>query len=500
MARRFLSRRALRQSLESLEQRLALTTFYVAPGGSDAASGATDAPWQTLQHAADLVAPGDVVIARSGNYAGFDLDRDGTAAARITFRGEGQPVIDRPNARTPDGINLEGADYITIEGFNVVGLPRAGIRAVLNEHVEILNNVADQNGRWGIFTGFSDDLLIEGNVCSNSRDEHGIYDSNSGDRPVIRGNTVYGNHANGIHMNGDESQGGDGVISGALVENNLIYGNGAGGGSAINADGVQSSRIQNNLIYDNHASGISLYRIDGGGPSTGNVVANNTIVQAEDGRWGLNIRDGSAGNTVVNNIFMSYHSYRGAMSVSADSLPGLVSDYNAVIDRFTTDDGDSRLTLAQWRAATGQDAHSLVATPEELFVNVQGDFTLKHNAPAVDAGTAGQTPTTDNRGVARPQGAACDIGAFEYAPPGPTLGDANGDGRVDLTDFGILKANFGKGSGWSQGDFDGNGRVDLTDFGLLKNAFGLTGALNDNVLLGLAMDQVQRGASASCAL
>ncbi|MFO0899051.1 MAG: right-handed parallel beta-helix repeat-containing protein [Pirellulales bacterium] len=493
MARRFLSRRALRQSLESLEQRLALTTFYVAPGGSDAASGATDAPWQTLQHAADLVVPGDVVIARTGHYAGFDLDRDGTAAARITFRGEGQPVIDRPNARTPDGINLEGADYITIEGFKVVGQPRAGIRSVVNENVEILNNVTDQNGRWGIFTGFSDDLLIEGNVCTNSFLEHGIYVSNSGDRPVIRGNTVYGNHANGIHMNGDESQGGDGVISGALVENNLIYDNGSGGGSAINADGVQNSRIQNNLIYDNHASGISLYRIDGGGPSTGNVVANNTVVQADDARWALNIRDGSADNTVINNIFLSYHSYRGAMSVAADSLPGLESDYNAVIDRFTTDDGDSRLTLAEWRAATGQDAHSFVAPPEELFVNVNDDFSLKYNAPAVDAGTANQAPPTDYRGAARPRGAANDIGAFEYVPPGPSLGDANEDGRIDLTDFGILKANFGQSGGWTRGDFNGNGRVDLTDFGLLKNAFGLAGALNQDVLLGLAMDQARRG-------
>lgn len=53
-------------------------------------------------------------------------------------------------------------------------------------------------------------------------------------------------------------------------------------------------------------------------------------------------------------------------------------------------------------------------------------------------------------------------------------GDANYDNRVDLTDFGVLKGNFGLPSGataW-QGDFDGNGRIDLADFGALKENFG----------------------------
>ena len=44
-------------------------------------------------------------------------------------------------------------------------------------------------------------------------------------------------------MNGDESQGGDGMISGALVERNVIYGNGVGGGSGINMDGVTDSVV-----------------------------------------------------------------------------------------------------------------------------------------------------------------------------------------------------------------------------------------------------------------
>ena len=46
---------------------------------------------------------------------------------------------------------------------------------------------------------------------------------------------------------------------------------------------------------------------------------------------------------------------------------------------------------------------------------------LPAGSPAIDAGGSGANgcPPTDQRGVARPQGAACDIGAYERAPSGP---------------------------------------------------------------------------------
>jgi hypothetical protein len=413
-----------RFAVERLERRelLAGHHYVVSPAGDDAATGTSGAPWQTLQHAADMVSAGDTVTVRAGTYVGFDLRTDGTAAEPITFSAEPGAIVNERNARTPDGINLEGADFIVIEGFALIGLPRAGIRAVLNEHVTIRNNRADQNGRWGIFTGFSDDLLIENNETSRSADEHGIYASNSGDRPVIRGNTIWGNRGNGIHLNGDESQGGDGIISDALIENNVIYDNGLGGGSGINGDGLQSSVIRNNLLYDNHASGISLYQIDGAEGAKNNLVVNNTIVQASNGRWALNIQGPSTGNQVYNNILYSYHSYRGSISLDPDALAGFTSDYNVVMSRFTLDDGDSRLSLAQWRAATGQDAHSIVATPNQLFENVAAgdDYRLSTDSPAVDAGTSTMAPQTDLIGSLRPAGEGWDIGAYELST-GDTL-------------------------------------------------------------------------------
>lgn len=401
-------------ALDALEPRTLLSTYYVSPAGSDSAPGSSAAPFATLQHAADVVRPGDTVIVRKGKYAGFHLETDGTAARRITFRAEKGAVINRPNFRTPDGINLEGADYVTIQGFRLVGLPRSGIRSVTNHHVTILKNTADGNGRWGIFTGFSDDLLIKRNVTSNSQEEHGIYVSNSGDRPTIVENTSSNNRGCGIHMNGDESMGGDGIISGARVLRNVIFSNGLGGGSGINGDGVHDSLFASNLLYDNHASGISLYRIDAAEGSQNNRVFNNTVLMAADGRWALNIQDGSTGAKVYNNILLTAHPYRGAINISPDSLSGFVSDRNIVTPRFTFDGGDSVLSLTQWQARSGQDGRSRTSTARMLFVDAAGDdFRLKATSPAVDGGRTLTLVVDDLLGTPRPQGAGYDIGAYE---------------------------------------------------------------------------------------
>lgn len=395
-------------------------TYYVSPGGSDSNSGLTPQnAFLTLQHASDVVAAGDSVIVASGTYAGFYHTTSGTSSERIVFSAQPGVLINAPNSTTNDGINLEGASYVTVEGFKVYGVPRAGLRSVLNEYVIFRNNIADSCGKWGILTGFSEHILIEGNECSRSVDEHGIYFSNSADNPVIQQNICRGNNANGIHMNGDVSLGGDGIISNALVSGNIILENGVAGGSGINCDGVQNSRIENNLIYNNHASGISLYQIDAGGGANNNIVVNNTILQPDDGRWALNIRDGSTGNIVFNNIFYSAHSFRGSITIDAASLAGFASDYNILSDRMTNDDGNNILTLAQWQQTTQQDAHSILATPAELFINPNGDdYHLSAASPAIDFGVSSfnsvATSASDIELNPRSQGISPDAGAYEF--------------------------------------------------------------------------------------
>ena len=479
---------------------LAQGTYYVAPaaaGGNDANPGTLALPWVTLQRAANGRVPGDTVIALPGTYAGFNVGVSGTSAAPITFRGtrgaggEWLSVVNAA-AATFNGqshrarINMDTVSWIVIEDFEVTGsndqrVSKAGVRAVAPPgssagHITVRGCHIHHNGEWGVFTGHVNAMLVERNLIHEMWDEHGVYLSNSGDDHIVRDNVIWGNSSNGIHVNSDASQGGDGVMTNVLIERNVLYSNGGGsmyingsgvlttsngGGSAVNFDGVRDSVIRNNLMYDNRASGISLYRIDGAMGAGNNLVVNNTIINSSSGRWCLNISDGSTNNTVFNNILLNYHSFRGAIISSADSLPGLVSDYNIVIDRF--DRGTGIISLAQWRAQTGQDVNSTAlasAAWAALFENLAAsDYRLAATSLARDAGAAmlnGRVaPGHDLLGVARPQGGLFDIGAYEFAEGAPCAVDYDGDGSAGVPDiFAFLTLWF---DGDARADFDGSG-------------------------------------------
>jgi len=110
-------------------------------------------------------------------------------------------------------------------------------------------------------------------------------------------------------------------------------------------------------------------------------------------------------------VLINDHATHGAIEIESGCLPGFSSDFNAVKDRFSLD--DTWMTLAQWRAATGQDVHSFVGTPALFASAAGGDYTLKAGSAAVDAGTAQLAPDDDLPGQQRPAGAGFDIGAFE---------------------------------------------------------------------------------------
>src|SRR5258708_4315607 len=90
-------------------------------------------------------------------------------------------------------------------------------RLLSTYYVNMINTVCDSNGYGGIFTSHSDYVLIQGNTTTNTKIQHGIYVSNACVNPVVRNNIIWGNYGCGIHMNGDKSQGGTGIITGALV-------------------------------------------------------------------------------------------------------------------------------------------------------------------------------------------------------------------------------------------------------------------------------------------
>jgi parallel beta helix pectate lyase-like protein/VCBS repeat protein/uncharacterized protein DUF1565 len=466
-------------------------TFYVATSGNNSNPGSQGQPWRTLQHAVDNINPGDTILVTSGTYAGCRIGHSGQPGAPCTLKADAgaSVLVNTPGPANRHNSNIEvelfddTVRYWVIDGIESANSPRYGIDVRVTDFIIVQNCYFHGAALTGIFLAFSDHPLIQNNE-SAFNGEHGIYDSNSGDHPTIRGNRSHHNHAAGIHMNGDRSQiPGDGIISFAVVEKNVIYENGAGGGSGINCDGVSDSIFRNNLLYNNHASGISLYAIDGAEGSSRNKVYNNTIIMAPGARWCVNIpaagegQPDPTGNQVKNNILYTPDTgLRGSVLTYGSAVAGFASDYNAVVGRFSVDGGSSVLSLAAWQAR-GYDTHSIVAAPAALFVNPAGNnYHLKIGSPAIGAGTALAEVTDDLDGLARPPGNPYAMGCYEGRSASCSF-DFDGDARADLSVWRAASgvwlitnsSNAGTSAvGWGAngdqivpGDYDGDGKADV---------------------------------------
>ena len=409
-----------------LSQLCEAATKYVSNSGSNSNSGNSWAQaWLTLQFAANTISAGDTVWIANGTYTGFNHSTTGTAANPIVYIAAGNNVVINLPCNTTDGINIEGesqaqgANYIEINGVRVIDQPRNGIRLVYAHQCTVRNTYCENNFERGIFTGFTDDLLLEFNECLESIDEHGIYVSNSSDSSIIRYNICHHNNRGGIQINADASQGGDGISTGPEIYGNILYENGVAGGAAINLDGVQGAFIYNNLLYENHATGIALFQQDGAEPSINAKIIHNTIVNASNARWCILAVNGSYGAQIFNNILINQHPTRGSIAINTADTAGFDSDYNIVINRLSRMGDGSSVSFATWQGY-GYDAHSMLADPmNEIFVLPGSDYHLLSDAQAIDAGNSAFAAgvNEDIESVFRPQGSQHDIGAYEEMSP-----------------------------------------------------------------------------------
>ena len=397
------------------------TNYYVSNSGDNENDGLSlvDA-FLTIHFTVDIIAAGDTVFVEDGDYAGFDLrEVSGTSENPIVYKtlGENAIIISSGPIRD-DGINVENANYIIIDGFTVNDMLGAGngIRIVVANNCVIRNCYCDGNAERGIFTGFTDDILIEHNICNNSIDEHGIYVSNSSDRPIIRFNECYGNQGAGIHMNGDLSAGGDGIISDPKLYGNILSDN--NGAAGINLDGIENPTIYNNLIYNNHSSqGIALFQQDGAIVTSGAKIFNNTIIVPEDGRWGILLKDGAnVGTIIYNNIIINQHAWRGCIAL--ENTVGFSSDFNILNDKMSDDGDGSTISLTEWQAIGFDENSELADDLSLIFVAADLDnFRLIEDSQCIDVGTTlvADVVVNDLDNNPRPIGPAFDIGCYEYA-------------------------------------------------------------------------------------
>lgn len=425
-------------------------TYYVddSPSASDTNNGTSLATaWRTLQHAANQAVPGNIIEVADGSYARFTIQNKGnvpaippaTQGTPIIFRATGNAAIINSGTSSStapdnrDAIKITHCNSIIIHGLRTQNAYRAGCRIDDCYYVTIQGCVFSNGGTWGIFTDYSDYVVLEGNECHNSGAEHGIYHSNGGDYGIIRGNYCHDNNASGIQINADPraidpgfGSRGDGICTNNVVENNWCLNNGAAGGAGLNFASIRNSDIRNNLVICNkNQSGMAFWDDDvlndvpsqpGYGSMNNRIYHNTVVMQPGTGRFCVTMMNASTGNNFRDNIFRA--GARGVMTWTADCLTGLVEQYNLVSASgswplYQDDSGSpSYATLALWQgSAAGRGTGSVQAAP--IFTNSgANDWTLTAASPGVDVGTNVGVATTHNGGT-RPLGATYDMGCYE---------------------------------------------------------------------------------------
>jgi len=223
--------------------------------------------------------------------------------------------------------------------------------------------------------------------------------------------------------------GGVGIFDGPVtITNSTISGNtAAGNGGGIDVFGVITSTVQlrNVTIVGNIADANNDGVGDGGGiaNTTGTAIVEDVIVagNADSGGQGVDCFAGAFGSFAVSHAILP-----AAQTCSTHFMPapvGLLAVSPSPISPLQANGGSTP-------------THDLLA-----------------GSPARDAGDPGGcTVTTDQRGVPRPQGARCDLGAVEAGAP-----DTDGDRVPNPIDNCPAIANL------DQRDSDGDMLGDLCD-------------------------------------
>ncbi|MDZ7372435.1 MAG: right-handed parallel beta-helix repeat-containing protein [candidate division KSB1 bacterium] len=409
--------------------------YYVSPGGDDRNPGTFERPFLTVAKAVEVAQPGDVVHIRAGVYSGIRIfpaggvGRSGTPDRPIVYRafGDGEAII--------RGMVWIEAEYIEFHGLKITNpsghgvflcgaRTPAGSGSFVTNHIRFVRCEIYECMGIGVLTDYDvhHNEFLYCNVHHNGKrnppkdgEGQGFYVG--GDYNRFIGNEIHDNADNGLQIWASRGWGDDvATPTGNVIVGNKVYRN----GFAVNMAGIvvgaacggDSNLVANNLIYGNRTYGLHI----AGSLGKDNRFVNNTIFGNETG---IAIYSSAGPNTVVlNNVVFGNPINLTVWRIpdKPDHLSTLVCDYNlwdpsGSFNWVGVSYGNS---LAGYVRASGKDQHSFAADPR--FVDPQaGDFRLRADSPAIDAGILLPDVESDALGVPRPQGSGPDLGAHEFA-------------------------------------------------------------------------------------
>ncbi len=364
------------------------------------------------------------------------------AVNNITTGENGLPIIQ------PDGGNaltIDGNGY-TLARSSAVGIPNFRFIEVANGANLTLQNITLFNGSpLGDYGG-----AVYNNISGTLGIINSTFNGNSSvcdpGNPIcyVDGGAVYSIGAlsitNSIFLNNKTDNDGGAVypLGNTTITNSVFFQNRASlrGGGIMNRG---SLLITNSTISENSAgtNGGGIYNISYPGSF---IIANSTITEnsaANDG-GGLYLRDGTT--TSINNTFSdngsvnggNIYNIGGGYATTLELKNTIVSttiffQSNCAGAGTTIAGPDNLATDTTCGSATPVTSTMLKLSPT-LADNGGPTQTLAllHGSAAIDAGnatTCAAAPVSgkDQRGVTRPFGTGCDVGAFEYDGSVPTV-------------------------------------------------------------------------------
>lgn len=253
------------------------TEYFVATNGSDSNAGTSDAPWKTLQHAADAAPAGSTVYVRGGVYnQKLKITRSGSASkGPIVFTNYGTEtaIIDGTGlsvSGTEGMIELANVSYVTVQGFEIRNFTTASKNTVpvgIYVHgsggfIKLSNNKIHDIKNTVTLT--SKDLL--------GRDAHGIAVYGTKAPASIHDLTISGNELYNLVLGSSESLVLNGNVDGFAVTGNLVHDNDNIGidligfeGTAPNTayDQARNGLVRGNRVYNNSVQNNPSYKSDG---------------------------------------------------------------------------------------------------------------------------------------------------------------------------------------------------------------------------------------------
>jgi hypothetical protein len=358
-------------------------TLFVSSSGTDSNPGTQAAPFKSIQRAANVVVPGDVVCVADGVYRddGISptdhivyLNRGGTSVNWIEFRAEhpGGAVLDgQGNAAGYAFTFGNEAGYIRVEGFEVRGTAHGGFWAnSAANHVELIGNHIHHIGRLCDFTPYG---IV------------GIYLGSSGANFTLDRNLIH--HVGRLHPEDGCSYSGD--FSAYKNSDHGMY---------LQGDNVL---ITNNIFYENTSG----WGIQVTSSATNYRIINNTFVGANPNRDGHIVLYPTSNLLIQNNISYQSTGYMVNPITSLNQCTNCVIRNNLTDLTTMVEPGYERFFTI---------ANNFVGTDPGFVDPAATDFHLTSGSFAIDQGLSDEAPTFDYGGTQRPQGQGVDIGAHEF--------------------------------------------------------------------------------------